>query len=307
MSEQLVDCCDCGRAMAIGECIFAECVEHDCLLDEHSCCHGEPVTDAEPARYEPEFDATYGIWIHDPCECRDSFHAIDYPPQCAWRAMIPQVEHLYEDIKEGNYIMVGYESIPECWGYDTEVEWALRKEKEGWSYHGIFADYGSYGYIKYKHKPVYERICNRLPFTPLPRMGPIAPRIYEQPFFFDKELQLKLHDPFGVIHMTQEGRILKTLPAHIRIASSEFWRKAIGVIDFSMAAYDNPKAGDVVRITEAEYTFRAHELPLTVRYLAEYDGTTWHPMMTIQHKGEEFIGFTHDWSDVDPVNPAPVV
>lgn len=306
MSEQPFECCDCGRAMAIGECIFAASADHDCLPDEHCCCYGKPVTDKEPT-YTPEFDTTYGIWIHDPCECRDSFHARDYPPQCAWRTMIPQVESLYAKVNEGDYIMVGYDSIPECWGHDTEVEWALRKEKEGWSYHGIFSNYGSYGYIKHKYQPVYDRICNRLPFTPLSLMGPIAPRIYDRPFIHHAELQLKLHDPFEVIQMTQDGRFLKTLPAHIRIASSEFWSKALDLIEFSMAAYDNPKAGDVVRITEAEYSFRSHELPLTVRYLAEYDGATWHPMMTIQHKGEEFIGFTHDWADVDPVNPAPIV
>ena len=300
-SEQLIQCCYSGREMALTDCIDRYNDTCPCTPNEHACCDPEP----EQVDYEPEFDASQGIWIHDPLDCKDYFSITDYPPQCAWRAVVAQVDNLYDDIQEGEFVLVGYDSVCERWMPDKEVEWALRKEADGWSYHGVFAMEGMYGYVKYAYKPVMDR--REIAFTPIQCMGPVAPRIHPNPFVFHPVLQLKLHDPFQLIGMTEDGRFPGTFPAHIRIASPEFWKSTLDEITWSMAVYNNPKVGDVVRITESEYTFCSHNLPLTVRYLAEYDGSIWHPMMTIQHKGQEFIGYTHDWLEIDPINPAPSV
>lgn len=120
----------------------------------------------------------------------------------------------------------------------------------------------------------------------------------DKPYVFHNDLQLKLYDPFH--HMASDGQ-------PIRVASPSYWHTVMDTVEFSMTAYYNPVAGNIVRIYETEYTLPSHAFPFTVRYLAEYDGVKWFPMMTIQRKGHETFGYDYDWRDVDPVNPPPMV
>jgi hypothetical protein len=94
--------------------------------------------------------------------------------------------------------------------------------------------------------------------------------------------------------------------AAVRIGSTAFWKNALEEITWSMAAYSEPKVGEIVLIHQDNYTFTYHPTEVSVRYMARYtEKGTWEPLMALQDTDREWIGYDYEWCEVDPVNPPP--
>jgi hypothetical protein len=257
---------------------------------------------------EPVFDEEFGIWIHDPYECREFFSNTLIPPNVEWRRVIAAAE-IHLTVNVGEYVLVGYDGIyvhrRSC---NAEVEWAIRCEEDGWSCHAIYEIEGAYTCVPMNHTPIYDtRYCDQL-FEPLRPMGPLAPRRYKTPFAMDKILGILVHDPHHLLHHpTNHTHAQYGKATSIPRASEAFWKHVLDYVDFSMTAYHSPKEGDTVLIHEhRHFSFSFKTLYVTVRYMAMLQGGKWVPCMTIQLEGEEFIGYDYEWTaDVSPVYPPP--
>jgi hypothetical protein len=283
-------CVDCTRTCNLYECMDWSEDPADqcsgCLDGNHSCCGNKNGS-------VPLFDAMNRVWVYDPDECRQRFPSNCFPPFCAWRVMERAVEERYS-VEVGQYVMVGYDSIPYFTVGDDVMELSLRKEEEGWSYHAVFHHDHRSSCLTYAVETIEDGI-------EIQWMSPIAPPSSFRPTFTMHPVRgVEVYDPHGVIDYAQDGRCAG--PAFIAQPLITFWNNAIERVQFSYEAYDHPalQEDDTLLLFEQSYTFAFSDVPYTVRYLLRYTASCWKPLITVQLCGREFLGYTYEWKDIEP-------
>jgi hypothetical protein len=208
------------------------------------------------------------------------------------------VEERYS-VEVGQYVLVGYESIPYFTIGDDVMELSLRKEEEGWSHHAVFHhDYRS-SCLTYAVETMDDGI-------EIQWMGPIAPPSPFHPeFVMHPVREVEVYDPHGVIDYAQDGRCAG--PAFIAQPPLSFWNHAMDRVQLSYELYVHPQThqGDTLLLLEESYSFSFSKDPYTVRYLLHYSSKphetpSWKPLITVQPFGREFLGYTYEWKDMDP-------
>lgn len=272
----------------------------DLVYDSDSDSDSDWDSEDEDEPDESVYDKDYGIWIHDRHGDRRFFSNTLIPPCCEWNRVCNDLDYWFDMTPEGGYILVGQEGIyVHARSAHYEVSWAIRREgEEGWSCHAF------YGHESDHYVTMADARFFKKKIEAIRPMGPLAPRRYETPFQKHSNVPgVLVHDPFERISMRQ----IKDLNGHppLPLATEAFWSKAQKTVETAMMLYHSPKVGEQVLIREV-LDYHLTEEPYTVRYQLMLTENGWTPCMTIQPRGEEFIGYDYEWAaDISPVDPSP--
>lgn len=261
--------------------------------------YDDTLSSLEDVQDPPVFDAAHGgVWIHDPFGELRLFGDRFFPPCAAWRAMEKKLNDDPYPLSENDYVLVGEAAYVREWG-DIEMKYALKKEKEGWSYHILLTPECHSDPISFAYEPVSND-----DFEPIEPMGPIAPPSAEhmkQMEYFHQKRGYDVYDAtYGEINHSQDGRCAG--PAFIEDPAPSFWSFARDRVTLSLELYDHkkPENKDTILLRQKEYQFRACKTPVVARFLLRYKDDDWYPFLTVQWKGEEFIGYDYEWTEYEP-------